>query len=84
MTFGEKEQPEKIFCLFHEKTDCDCLAPVINEKTLIMRLDHHIRLNNILLENMRDQEEISKMQDKSAVYQKRLDAVENKSAAGTV
>lgn len=44
---SDKEPPEKIFCLFHRKTDCICIAPVIENETLQARLGHAIRLNEI-------------------------------------
>ena len=38
MAFNEKEQPAKIFCLFHQKINCSCIAPVTATETLKMRL----------------------------------------------
>jgi hypothetical protein len=34
----DKEQPEKIFCLFHKRTDCTCIVPGMDEATLKAQL----------------------------------------------
>ena len=43
MNPSPKEAP--VFCLFHQKTDCLCIVPVTDQKTLKERLEHTIRLN---------------------------------------
>ena len=40
-------QPAKIFCLFHQKTDCGCISLVTDNKTLKVRLFHAIKFNEI-------------------------------------
>lgn len=37
-----------VFCLFHERIDCDCIAPVTTRKFLVYRIESQIRLNDIL------------------------------------
>lgn len=81
MALGEKEQIEKIFCLFHQKNDCDCINPVTDEKTLVSRLEHHIRLNDILIKNTSSAEELSKLQNKNEDYRRRLKDLRGKAAA---
>ena len=41
------EKVEPVFCLFHQKKDCICIAPVIDNKTLKMRFFHAIKFNEI-------------------------------------
>lgn len=40
------ETQPKVFCLFHQKTDCNCINPVTNKNVLNMRLEHAIKLND--------------------------------------
>lgn len=47
MSSNDKNQIEKIFCLFHKRTECDCIAPVTENKTLKMRLEHIVSLHTI-------------------------------------
>ena len=41
------EPQPKIFCLFHQKTECNCIAPVSDTKILKMRLEHAIKINDL-------------------------------------
>jgi hypothetical protein len=51
MTPARKLETEtKILCLYHGKVDCDCISPVIDQKTLVIRLEHFIRLSKLQLQ----------------------------------
>lgn len=77
MASHDKEQPPKIFCLFHQKIDCTCIAVVTTEKALIERLEHHIRLNNILIKHRSDPEQREEIAKATEGFQKRLDGLRN-------
>ena len=66
---NDKEKPEKIFCLFHQKTECSCIEPVVDTETLKMRLAHHIRLNNQLNRNSVDEAEKAKRDEQTILYE---------------
>ncbi|HEY0429396.1 MAG TPA: hypothetical protein VGC76_16570 [Pyrinomonadaceae bacterium] len=72
MAFNEKEQPAKIFCLLHQKTDCSCIAPVADSETLKMRLAHHIRLNNQINRFESREAERAKRDELTIIYESRL------------
>ena len=68
----EKEPPAKIFCLLHQKIDCQCIAPVVDDKTLKMRFAHHIRLNAHLNWFKCDEAEKAKRDEQTILYESRL------------
>ena len=72
MAFNEKEKPEKVFCLFHQKTDCSCIVTVVDSRTLKMRLEHHIRLNNIRNRHETDETEKRQRDEQTILYESRL------------
>jgi len=41
------ETQPKVFCLFHQKTDCNCINPVTNDHVLKMRLENAIKINDL-------------------------------------
>ena len=41
------ETQPKVFCLFHQRTECNCIAPVTDKDALKMRLEHAIKLNEL-------------------------------------
>ncbi len=69
----EKEKPAKVFCLFHQKVDCLCIKPVIDNKNLIYRLESQIRLNNILKDYGTDEEVKKNQRQQTIDFQSRLD-----------
>jgi hypothetical protein len=72
MAYHEKEQPAKIYCLFHQKIDCSCIAPVTDDKTLKMRLAHRIRLNSQLNWFKCTDEERQKRDEQTILLESRL------------
>jgi len=63
----------KIFCLFHEKAECGCEAPVKNQATLIYRLIQEVKANKFLILNSTDKEVKAKLQKETDMFQARLD-----------
>ena len=41
------EPQPKVFCLFHQKVECICIAPVTNDGVLKMRLANAIKINEL-------------------------------------
>jgi hypothetical protein len=39
--------PQDIYCLFHKKTQCECLKPVVDQEMLQYRLESAARLEAI-------------------------------------
>jgi hypothetical protein len=72
MAMHEKEPPVKIFCLLHQKIDCSCIAPVVDDKTLKMRLAHHIRLNIQLNRFDGRETERTRRAEQTAIFESRL------------
>ena len=68
----EKEPLAKIFCLFHQKTDCSCIYPVVNNEVLCERLKHHIRLNNLLNKHEGDEAKKDKRNQETILFENRL------------
>lgn len=68
----EKEPTPKIFCLFHQRTDCNCISPVADTKTLKERIEHQIKLNNILNPHELDEDEKRKRDEQTIVLESRL------------
>jgi hypothetical protein len=66
------EQPEIIFCLFHQQIDCPCLKPVIDQKNLRIRLEESISLNNLLNKHSRIKTAIAERLEQNEAFQKRL------------
>ena len=72
MALNEKEPPVKIFCLLHQKIDCQCIAPVADTRTLKMRLAHQIRLNNRLNRHESREAERTRRDELTILYESRL------------
>ena len=72
MASHDKEPIVKIFCLLHQKIDCQCIASVVDDKTLKMRLMHQIRLNNILITRESDETAKGKRDEQTILYETRL------------
>lgn len=72
MASNEKEKPAKIFCLFHQKVDCSCIAPVTDDKILKMRLQHHLRLNAHLSWFKSTDEDRAKRDEQTMLLESRL------------
>lgn len=77
MTSNDKEQPSKIHCLFHQKIDCSCINPVTNDKILIERLEHHLKLNQILNRYEADEAKKDERNRQSILYEDRLSDLRN-------
>lgn len=73
MTPSAKEAPAKIFCQFHQKTDCVCIAPVTDNKALAYRLEHQIRLNRLLLVAETEEVKIKTLTEQSENCKARLE-----------
>jgi len=41
------ETQPKIFCIFHQRTECICIAPVTNDGVLKIRLANAIKINEL-------------------------------------
>ena len=65
-------EPEKIYCLFHLKTDCLCIYPVVKTDKLIERLKNQIRVNEINNRHEPDEELKEKRRQENIVAEKRL------------
>ena len=73
MSIKEKQKPEKVFCLFHQKVDCLCIKPVTDNKNLVYRLESQIRLNNLLKDYGTDEEVKKNQRQQTIDFQNRLD-----------
>ena len=77
MASNDKEQTEKVFCLFHQKISCQCISPVTKDKDLIYRLEDNIKLNIILNKYETDEEIITLRVEEIAAFQNRLGQLQN-------
>lgn len=77
MASNEKEQPEKIHCLFHRKTDCICIAPVTDDQTLKMRLEHAIKLNELSNKFENNMDELRRREAQTSDFRASLEKLVN-------
>jgi hypothetical protein len=69
------EQPEKIFCLFHQKMDCICINPVIDQKNLKLRLEAGISINDRLNKHALDETEKARREAESETFRGRIEGL---------
>ena len=66
------EKVEPVFCLFHQKKDCICIAPVTDNKTLKMRFFHAIKNNELNNKFESDLSESARRDSENENWQARL------------
>lgn len=72
---SEKDTP-KIFCLYHQKTDCFCISPVTETRKLIERIKNQLSINEILNKAEPDETKKEARNRESILLENRLSDLE--------
>ena len=55
-TLPPEKQAEKIFCLFHQSKDCNCVSCVVTEEKLHERIENRLAISRILYKHSNEAE----------------------------
>lgn len=68
---------EPKFCLFHQKTDCACISPVLTQKALKARLEHAIRNHELNNKFCQDEDLVKSRLAEIEVWRERLALIQS-------